>query len=96
MRKVQFIQCWLNGGGALARIPGIPKDQADLLTRYVYRYSLQHLGKVAEPLTIAAHHRWISRGVGAFEWTLQKARRVDEKLKALASLKAATLIGCPF
>ena len=31
-----------------------------------------------------------------FEWTLQKARRVNEKLQALASLKVATLIGCPF
>jgi hypothetical protein len=80
----------------VARIPGVPKEKTDLLTRYAYRYSIQHFGKVVEPLTITAHHTWISRGVGAFEWTLQKARRVDEKLKALAALKAAALVGCPF
>lgn len=80
----------------MARIPGVPKEKAGMLTRYAYRYSERHFGKVAEPVTIAAHHAWISRSAGAFELALQKSRQVDEKLKALASLKAATLIGCPF
>jgi len=30
------------------------------------------------------------------EFAFQRSRLVDGKLKALASIKAATLIGCPF
>jgi hypothetical protein len=35
-------------------------------------------------------------GYGAFELALGRSRRVDDRLKDLAALKAATLIGCPF
>lgn len=80
----------------MARIEGVPKNKAGLLTRLAYRYALRRFGKIPEPLAITAHHGWISAGNGVFELALLKARRVDEKLKALASLKAATLTGCPF
>ena len=80
----------------MARIQGVPKSKAGLLTRFAYWYVKRNLGKVAEPLTIVAHHAWISRGYGAYELGLEKARLVDTKLKTLASLKAAALIGCPF
>jgi hypothetical protein len=51
---------------------------------------------VAEPLKVAAHHPWVFRGYGAFELALDRSDLVDEWLKELAALKAATLIGCPF
>jgi len=31
-----------------------------------------------------------------FELALDRSRRIEERLKELAALKAATLIGCPF
>ena len=80
----------------MARIEGLPKPKASLATRFAYWYSRRRYGKVPEPLTIVAHHPWIRRGYGAYEFALDRARRVDVRLKALASLKAATLIGCPF
>jgi hypothetical protein len=32
----------------------------------------------------------------SYEFALGRARRVDARLKALAGLKAAALVGCPF
>lgn len=80
----------------MARIQGVPKNKAGLMTRFAYWYAKRSVGKVVEPLTIVAHHPWISRAYGSYEFGLERARLVDEKLKALASLKAATLVGCPF
>jgi len=80
----------------VARIEGVSEHKAGWLSRFAYRYARKRFGKGPEPLTIAAHHPWISKGYGTFEWTLARARLVDAHLKALASLKVATLIGCPF
>jgi len=51
---------------------------------------------VPEPLAIAAHHGWIMQAVGAYEFALGRSRSVEARLKVLAELKAAALIGCPF
>ena len=80
----------------MARIEGIPPARAGLLVRIAYWMSRRMVGKVAEPLTIKAHNPWIFRAYGSYEWALAKANHVDAKLKALASLKTATLVGCPF
>jgi len=80
----------------MARLSGVPEAKANWLNRYAYRFSRRRFGKVAEPLTIVAHHPRISAGAAVYELALDKSRRVDAKLKALAALKAATLVGCPF
>ena len=80
----------------MARIEGMPERKAGLLSRLAYRFSRRRFGKVAEPLMIFAHHPSLSKGNAIFELALQRARLLDAKLKGLASLKAATLIGCPF
>jgi hypothetical protein len=56
----------------------------------------RRVGKVPEPMMVAAHSPWVFRAYGAFELALDRARRVDAKLKALAGIKAAALVGCPF
>jgi hypothetical protein len=80
----------------MARIDGVAPNKAGVFVRFAYWYSRRRLGKVAEPLTIAAHHPWIFQGYGVYEFALDRARRVDARLKALASIKAAALVGCPF
>jgi hypothetical protein len=80
----------------MARIEGLPNNKAGLLTRFTYWYTRRRFGKVPEPLTLVAHHSWISKGYGMFEWTLGQAKLVEPGLKSLASLKVATLVGCPF
>jgi hypothetical protein len=80
----------------VARIAGVPRERAGWLARLAYRFSLRRVGKVAEPAAIMAHHGAILAAAGAFELGLQRARRVDSRLKELASIKAAMQIGCPF
>jgi 4-carboxymuconolactone decarboxylase len=62
--------------------------------RVAYWMSKRDYGQVPEPLEIAAHHPGLLRGYGMFEWETGRAGSVDEKLKDLAMLKAAALIGC--
>jgi len=80
----------------MARIEGVPPERAGVLVRLAYWMSRRMLGKVVEPLTVAAHNPWVFRAYGGFEWAMRKATRVDDKLKALAQIKSATLVGCPF
>ena len=80
----------------MSRIPGLPEKSTPWLVRWAYRMARRKVGKVPEPMMVMAHNPWIFRAYGAFELALDRARRVDAKLKALASIKAAALIGCPF
>lgn len=80
----------------MARIEGVPRHKAGLFVRLAYWLSKRIVGKVVEPVMITAHHPWIFRAYGAYEFMLGRARLVDARLKTLASLKAAALIGCPF
>lgn len=80
----------------MARIAGVPQERASWFVRLSYWFSRRLVGRVVAPLTITAHHSWILRGYSAYEFALGRSRLVDARLKALASLKAAALIGCPF
>jgi AhpD family alkylhydroperoxidase len=56
--------------------------------------SRRDYGELAEPLLVTAHHPGILRGYGMFEWETGRAHAVDAKLKDLAAIKAAALVGC--
>ena len=80
----------------MARIAGVPASRAGAFVRFAYRAAKRLTGKVPEPLTVAAHNPWIFRAVGLYEFALGRAKTVDARLKTLAGLKVAALIGCPF
>ncbi len=80
----------------MARIQGVDESKASWLTRFVYLQARKRLGKVPEPLKVTAHHPAIFKGNGAFEFALERSRLVQNKLKALAEIKASTMVGCPF
>lgn len=80
----------------MARIEGISQHKASLFVRLAYWFSKRMVGKVVEPAKIIAHHPWIFRAYGTYEFMSDRARLVDARLKALASLKTAALISCPF
>jgi hypothetical protein len=79
----------------MARIEGV-KSNAGWFARFVYAMARKRLGKMPEPLAIQAHHGAIFKGNAAFEYALEHAKLVDHKLKALAEIKASSLIGCPW
>lgn len=80
----------------MARILGVSEEKAGWWVRLVYRSTRQRLGKVPQTFKVSAQSPWVLRGVMAFRFCFERFRLVDPKLLALAELKAAALIGCPF
>lgn len=80
----------------MARIRGVEPSEAGLFTRLVYWLTKRRLGRVIQPLKITAHQPRLLRAIGEMELGQRALHSVDPKLKALAEIKAALLIGCPF
>lgn len=80
----------------MARIAGVPPERAGLFGRFTYWFARRMVGRVPEPMTIQAHAPEILRAVAGFEFFLGRSHLVPKRLKTLAGLKTATLIGCPF
>lgn len=80
----------------VARIRGLESSETGPLTRFLYWMTRRKIGRVVLPFKVAAHHPRLLLATGQMEMGQQAARSVDPKLKALASIKAALLIGCPF
>ena len=80
----------------MKRIEGVPEREAGALARFAYRVSRRRLGKVAESLTVTAHHPRMLAGYGAFELAFDRSRLVNERLKSLAETKVAATVGCEF
>jgi len=84
----------------MTRISGAEPSKQGLLsglfTRLVYGLTKRKLGRVVMPVQVTAHHPQILWSYGQMEQSLLFSHRVDEALKELASLRVATLVGCPF
>ncbi len=84
----------------MARIPGAPRNQGGLLRRLfvgiVYSLTQRRLGKVIMPMQVTAHHPKIFWGYVLMEPAQASSKLIDPKLKGLAELRVATLVGCPF
>lgn len=85
-----------DGLAGSGRIAGVPDSGFRPLTRLAYWFSRRMTGEVLEPLSISAHHRGVLLGYSGFELALDNSGRVDDGLKELAVLRAATRIGCAF
>jgi hypothetical protein len=85
-----------------SRIEGISDERAGLFARFVFwltRRKLRKLdgnGRVVGPVRVMAHHPTLLATYGSFESGLERCRKVPERLKSLAMIRAATLVGCPF
>ena len=84
----------------MARIPGAPSHQGGpfrrLFVSLVYFLTRRRLGRVILPVEVNAHHGKIFWGYVQMEQSQGGSRLVDAKLKGLAELRVATLVGCPF
>lgn len=84
----------------MARIPGASRHQGGLLRRLfvgiVYSLTQRKVGRIVIPVQITAHHSKILWGYGQMEQSQAGSKLVDHKLKGLAELRVATLVGCPF
>jgi len=86
----------------MSHLKGIEPTEAGWFTRLVYwlvrRKFLKLTGKdrLVEPVKVSAHHPRLFRAIGQMEGGMAAAHSVPDELKLLASLRAATLVGCPF
>jgi AhpD family alkylhydroperoxidase len=90
----------------MARIQGVPQDQAGPMVKLVYRFMRKGMKKLTgreaahgsgiEPVEIWAHHSKMMSGMGKFQQAVRKGNTVDERLKYLVELKGAQMIGCEF
>jgi hypothetical protein len=84
----------------MARMDGAEPSQLGLFhvlfARIVYALTKRKLGRVVMPVRLTAHHPQILWGYGQMEQSLLSSHQLDDALKELASLRVATLVGCPF
>jgi 4-carboxymuconolactone decarboxylase len=86
----------------MARMKGVEPQEAGWLTRLIYWMVRREVGKLTghsrliEPIKIAAHHPRLLTALGQMERGQAAARSVPDRLKSLACIKAATLVGCPY
>ncbi|MBV9603523.1 MAG: carboxymuconolactone decarboxylase family protein [Solirubrobacterales bacterium] len=90
----------------MARIQGVPQDQAGPIVKLVYRFMRRGMKKMTgrppahgsgiEPVEIWAHQPKMMSGMGRFQQAVRKGKAVDERLKYLIELKGAQMIGCEF
>jgi hypothetical protein len=86
----------------MARMNGVEPHQAGWYTRLVYWFVRRSIGRITgrsslvEPVKVTAHHPGLLKATGQMEMGQAAAASVPAPLKALAGIKAATLVGCPF
>ena len=84
----------------MARISGAPANQGGWIRRLfvglVYSLTRRRLGRVIMPVQVTAHHSKLFWGYVQMEQSQMASKQADAKLKGLAELRVATLVGCPF
>ncbi len=90
----------------MARIQGVPQDQASPMVKLVYWFMRRGLKKLAgrepahgsgiEPVEVWAYQPKMLSGMGKFQGAVRKAHGVDERIKNLVELRGAQMIGCEF
>jgi hypothetical protein len=84
----------------MARIPGASPNRGGplrrLFVRFIFALTRRRLGRVIMPIQVTAHHPQVFWGYVQMERSQMGARLVDHKLKGLADLRVATLVGCAF
>jgi AhpD family alkylhydroperoxidase len=83
-------------GNGQARLEGVRESEAGPFLRLSYWITRRRYGKLLDPLTVTAHHPGILRGYVAYELAIERATRVDDRLKDLAATAAALMVGCRF
>jgi AhpD family alkylhydroperoxidase len=90
----------------MARIQGVPRQQAGLIVRLVYSFMGRGMKKLTgrepargsgiEPIELWAYQPKMLSGMGKFQKAVRNGRSVDERLKNLVELKGAQMIGCEY
>jgi len=80
----------------MSRIAPVPPQLAPPEVRAAYETATKKFGRLPIPLAVTAHHPEVFAAYMGFERALSRASKVAPKLTALATVKVASLVGCPF
>lgn len=80
----------------MAHLEPVPPARASLFVKLAYWIAKRKLGRVPTPVGIMAHHAATLRATAAFELLTEKPTVLSLRLRELAVLKTATIIGCRF
>ena len=79
----------------MARLAAAEPHGLDLVRRLTYRSAKRVYGRTLEPTRVVAHHKPLLLGYGAVSLALERySRSLDSRLKELAMLRVAQLVGC--
>ena len=80
----------------MTRVEEIANKREGLFDRFLGWYSRRTFGMIIDPLRVLARNKVILAAAAAFDMISARSRSADHKLKELAQIKAATMIGCPW
>jgi alkylhydroperoxidase family enzyme len=90
----------------MARIQGVPTEDAGPVVKLVYRFMRKGMKKMTgrdaargsgiEPIEVWALQPKMMSGMGKFQQAVRKGNAVDERIKNLVELKGAQMIGCEY
>lgn len=78
------------------RIKGIDPEKAPDALEPVFQRSLNLFGRIITPNLVMAHRPEIMLATAKLGRAIGSEGVVDGRLKLLASLRAAQMVGCPF
>jgi len=80
----------------MARITGVSPSTRNPLLRLVFWLVRRRLGRDAQPVYGYATNPSVLAATIAFELGMERAHRLDARVKQLAELRVAALVGCAF
>lgn len=80
----------------MSRIEGLKDNEAGFIVRQVFKQAAKVAGAVPEPLRLMARNSGVISAAVGFELGFGRAKSLDDKIKQLATLKAASMVGCVF
>ena len=78
------------------RIKGIDPDQAPESVKPAFQQSLDAFGRIITPALVAAHRPEIFMASGRLNKAVAVSTVVDGRLKTMAFVRTAQMVGCPF
>jgi AhpD family alkylhydroperoxidase len=79
----------------MARLQAAKPRGLDPVRRLTYAFAKRMYGRTLEPTGVIAHHKPLLAGYGVFALAQERySRAVDARLKNLAMLRSAQLVGC--
>ena len=79
----------------MSRLNGVPERDAGWIAKFIFRGIRRRVGRVSDTWKVAAHKPGLLLGWALHELSYDRASSLNRRLRTLAQLKVAALVGCP-